>query len=83
MKGALIGCGFFAQNQLHAWRDIEGVDIVALCDNDVERLHKTAQSFGVTQSFTDAADLFAKGGFDFVENMKDVHAMVAVANTAG
>ena len=29
MKGALIGCGFFAQNQLNAWRDISQVEIVA------------------------------------------------------
>jgi len=34
MKIALIGCGFFAQNHLQAWRDIEGVDVVALCDTD-------------------------------------------------
>ncbi|MAP18220.1 MAG: oxidoreductase, partial [Aurantimonas sp.] len=46
MKGALIGCGFFAQNQLHAWRDIDGAEIVALCDRDPERLAATAETFG-------------------------------------
>jgi hypothetical protein len=30
-KGALIGCGFFSRNHLHAWRDIDGAEIVALC----------------------------------------------------
>ena len=29
MKGALIGCGFFAQNQMHGWAGIRGVEIVA------------------------------------------------------
>ena len=37
MKVALIGCGFFAQNQLHAWRDIDGAEVVALCDRDAVR----------------------------------------------
>ena len=32
MRGALIGCGFFAQNHLNAWRDMraEGVELVAV-----------------------------------------------------
>ena len=34
LRGALIGCGFFAVNQMHGWRDVEGADIVAICDRD-------------------------------------------------
>lgn len=37
LKGALIGCGFFAQNHLHAWRDVDDAKIVALCDCDEKR----------------------------------------------
>ena len=67
MKGALIGCGFFAQNQLHAWRDIEGVEIVALCDRDEERLNASAKAFGIERTYTDTAQMYADGGFDFVD----------------
>jgi predicted dehydrogenase len=67
MKGALIGCGFFAQNQLHAWRDIDGVEIVALCDRDTDRLAQTAAAFGITRTYTDAGAMLAEGGFDFVD----------------
>jgi len=67
MKGALIGCGFFAQNQLHAWRDIDGVEIVALCDQDAGRLAQTAADFDIARTHSDAAEMFAKGGFDFVD----------------
>lgn len=67
MKGALIGCGFFAQNQLHAWRDIDGVEIVALCDQDAGRLAQTAADFDIARTHRDAAEMFAKGGFDFVD----------------
>jgi predicted dehydrogenase len=67
MKIALIGCGFFAQNQLQAWRDIDSVDVVALCDTDIAKLNATGKDFNIARQFTDAEQLFAKGGFDIVD----------------
>ncbi|MEQ5870810.1 Gfo/Idh/MocA family oxidoreductase [Sagittula sp. NFXS13] len=67
MRGALIGCGFFARNQLHAWRDIDGVEIVAICDQDEARLTEAGEQFGITRRHADAAEMFAEGGFDFVD----------------
>ncbi|MGS0740893.1 Gfo/Idh/MocA family protein [Glaciimonas sp. GG7] len=66
-KGALIGCGFFAQNHLHAWRDLDGVEIVALCDADTERLHSSGKLFGITRLYTDAATMLAQEQLDFVD----------------
>ncbi len=42
----MIGCGFFAQNHLHAWQDLQsdGVDIVAVCDVDPERAGRRPKS---------------------------------------
>jgi len=65
MRGALIGCGFFAQNQLHGWQGV--AEIVALCDRDPARLAETAARFGITRTYRDAAEMFADGGFDFVD----------------
>ena len=28
LRGGLIGCGFFAVNHLHAWREIEGAEFM-------------------------------------------------------
>ncbi|MCA0012304.1 Gfo/Idh/MocA family oxidoreductase [Mesorhizobium sp. B292B1B] len=67
LRGALIGCGFFAVNQMHAWRDIEGASIVAICDRDPERLRIVGDQFGVTRRYTDAAELFAAETLDFVD----------------
>lgn len=67
MKGALIGCGFFSQNHMHAWRDIPGVEIVALCDIDLSCLEATAKSFNVSRTYQDATEMLAAGGFDFVD----------------
>ena len=70
LKGALIGCGFFATNQLHAWRDIAaegGAEIVALCDRDAARLEQVAQQFGIARIYTDAAAMLEAETLDFVD----------------
>ncbi|MBZ9957256.1 MULTISPECIES: Gfo/Idh/MocA family oxidoreductase [unclassified Mesorhizobium] len=67
LRGALIGCGFFAVNQMHAWRDIEGASIDAICDRDPERLRIVGDQFGVVRRYTDAAELFAAETLDFVD----------------
>jgi predicted dehydrogenase len=69
MRGGLIGCGFFAQNHLNAWRDMagEGVDLAAVCDVDREKAEAAAEKFGVARVYTDAADMFAAERLDFVD----------------
>ncbi len=67
LKGALIGCGFFAVNQMHGWRDVKGAEIVAICDSNPERLKIVGDQFGIQRRYADAADLFTDGGFDFAD----------------
>lgn len=67
LNGALIGCGFFAINQMHAWNDVSGAKIVAICDRDPERLKIVGDQFGIERRYTDAQALFADGGIDFVD----------------
>jgi predicted dehydrogenase len=52
----VIGCGFFAQNHLHAWTDLrsKGVEIVAVCDVDEAKARATADKFGVKHWYRDA-----------------------------
>ncbi|MDX8533718.1 Gfo/Idh/MocA family oxidoreductase [Mesorhizobium sp. VK25A] len=67
LRGALIGCGFFAVNQMHAWRDIDGASIAAICDRDPERLRIVGDQFGIARRYSDAAALFANETLDFVD----------------
>lgn len=64
---ALIGCGFFARNQLHGWADIDGAEVVAICDRDPARLEDAGDQFGISRRYQDAAQMFADGGFDVVD----------------
>lgn len=71
LKGALIGCGFFAINHLNAWRDIADGDgsarIVALCDSNAERLAEVASQFAIERTYRDAGELLASEKLDFVD----------------
>jgi predicted dehydrogenase len=66
-KGAVIGCGFFAVNQMHGWNDLDNTEIVAICDRDPERLKIVGDQFGVARRYASAEEMFADGGFDFVD----------------
>lgn len=65
----LIGCGFFAQNHLHAWKDLEaeGVDLVAVCDIDQAKAKAAAEKFGVPAWYTDAETMFGKERLGLVD----------------
>lgn len=65
----LIGCGFFAQNHLHAWKDLEpeGVDLVAVCDIDEAKAKAAAEKFGVPRWYTDAETMFHESNLGLVD----------------
>ncbi len=67
MKIALVGCGFFALNHLHAWSDIDGAEVVALCDVNPERLTQVGDQFGIGRRYASAEEMFSEGGFDAVD----------------
>ena len=63
---ALIGCGFFAQNHLHAWSQNSDVELVATCDVDFEKAKAAAATFG-GRAYNNAEELFANEELDFVD----------------
>jgi len=67
LRGGLIGCGFFAVNQMHGWRDARGADIYAICDRDPERLKIVGDQFGVEKRYADAAEMLTVEKLDFVD----------------
>jgi D-apiose dehydrogenase len=67
LRGGLIGCGFFAQNHLHAWGDVKGAGLVAVCDRDRAKAEAAARKFGIASVYDDAAAMFAAERLDFVD----------------
>ncbi|SER87926.1 Gfo/Idh/MocA family oxidoreductase [Rhizobium sp. NFR03] len=81
-RGALIGCGFFAVNQMHAWQDVEGAEIAAICDRDPDRLRVVGDQFGIERRYSDAAEMMRDGGFDFVDIATTVNSHRALVEMA-
>jgi D-apiose dehydrogenase len=67
MRCGLIGCGYFADNHLHAWREVEDVQVMAVCDADVSRAHSAAERFRVPHVYADAASMLREQRLDFVD----------------
>jgi predicted dehydrogenase len=82
LKGALIGCGFFAVNQMHGWKDVKRASIVAICDHDPERLKIVGDQFGIARRYTDATQMFTDGDFDFVDIATTVNSHRALVELA-
>ncbi|MEP7367459.1 MAG: Gfo/Idh/MocA family oxidoreductase, partial [Acidobacteriota bacterium] len=71
LRGALIGCGFFGQIQLEAWRRMEGVSIVAACDVALDRAAASAP-----HAYTDPVEMLDREQLDFIDiaTRPDTHA---------
>jgi D-apiose dehydrogenase len=82
LRGALIGCGFFSKNHLHAWSQIDGAEIVALCDANEVRLQETATQFGISKTYLSAAEMFDKEELDFVDIATTVSSHKALVEMA-
>ena len=44
LRFGVIGCGFWAQTQLHAWQEIPEVELAAVCDIDAAKAEQTART---------------------------------------
>ena len=85
LRGLLVGCGFFARNQLHAWAEINDAIISAVCDLDAERAKSYAHEFVIPEWHTNIS-ILDRGDFDFVDicTTMDTHeSLVKLAVDAG
>jgi len=64
----IVGCGFYAQNHLHAWSDLrpEGALLTAVCDRDPDKARAAGDKFGVP-FFTDMAKMLDETRIDLVD----------------
>lgn len=62
LRGGIIGCGFFAQNHIEAWRRTPGVELVAAADPDLARAARAAP-----RAYAAAGEMLARESLDFVD----------------
>jgi predicted dehydrogenase len=57
LRIAQIGCGNRGKIHIQAMRDVDKVDLVALCDIDGDKLTAAGEKFGVERRYTDLAEM--------------------------
>ena len=69
----VVGAGFWARAQVAAWREVEGVELVAVCDPAIERAEALAAAWGIPAAHAGAAELLAAHRPDAVDVIAPDH----------
>ena len=72
LRFAIFGAGFWARAQLAAWREVGGVECVAIYNRSRERAEAFARVLGVPAVYDDAKKLLREVKPDFVDNITEV-----------
>ncbi|MDQ0211600.1 Gfo/Idh/MocA family protein [Arthrobacter bambusae] len=59
LRVGIAGCGAISRNHLQAFRAVDDVKIVAVCDIDVDRARATAEAWGIPQAVNTVDELLA------------------------
>lgn len=66
MRLGIIGCGFWANYQVAAWRELDAT-IVAVCDPDRQKAQAMAERFGIPGVYTNAQEMLENEFLDLVD----------------
>lgn len=72
LRFAVFGAGFWAPYQLSGWREVGGVECVAIYNRSPEKAERFARQFGIPAVFGDPARLLEQIQPDFVDNITEV-----------
>lgn len=67
MDVAVIGCGHIADVHMKIYKSLKNVNIVGVCDLNIEAAKRSARKFGVDKVFTDYNDLFETKDLNLVD----------------
>lgn len=72
LKFAIFGCGFWSQFQLGAWKELDGVECVALYNRTKSKADALAKRFGISKTYDDPDALMQNENLDFIDIITDV-----------
>lgn len=82
LKIGVIGCGFWSGYQIPAWLELEGVEVVAVCDRSLDKARSTAARFSLPRFYDDPEALLNAGGIDVVDIITDVNTHAPLVSLA-
>ena len=81
LRTGIVGCGGISNSHAAAHANLEGIDLVAMCDINRDALNTRADEYGVSNRYTDYEEMFAREALDLVSvcTHAPLHAPIAVA----
>ena len=81
LQVGIVGCGGISRSHAAAHANLEGVDLVAMCDINRDALNDRADEYGVSKRYTDYEEMFAHEALDLVSvcTHAPLHAPIAIA----
>jgi predicted dehydrogenase len=73
LRFGVIGCGFWADYQIAAWKELKGIELVAVYNRTPQKAHDLAGKYQVPHVYEDAEDMFRRQRLDFVDIITDVN----------
>jgi D-apiose dehydrogenase len=72
LRFAIFGTGFWSRFQLAAWRELQGVECVALYNRTRRKAEALGREFGIAAVYDDPEQLLDRERLDFVDIITDV-----------
>ena len=72
LRFAVLGTGFWANYQIPAWKELDGVELVAVYNRTRSKAEAAAHKFDVPSVYDNVAELLEKEHLDFVDIITDV-----------
>ena len=67
LKGAIIGCGFFASNHILAWKELKNVELIAVCDLKINKAKNFKNKYKIPYFYSSIEDMLIQNKLDFVD----------------
>jgi len=72
LRYAVLGCGFWSHYQISGWKELEGLELVALYNRTLSKAELVAEKFNIPAVYDDPGKLLKKEKLDFVDIITDV-----------
>jgi len=72
LRFAVIGTGFWANYQIPAWLELDGIELVAAFNRTISKAEVVAKKFNIPRVYDDLEELLESETLDFVDIITDV-----------
>jgi D-apiose dehydrogenase len=82
LRFGIIGTGFWARFQLAAWKELDGVECVALYNRTRQKAEALAKEFQIPSVYDDPEEMIRKEDLNFIDIITDVTTHSPMVNLA-